>query len=107
MDNEIYRVERDEYAGVVGQINTSHAKADVYENDGWTIIKIVGSDGVHLTSRMIGADGEEVYYVFNLPCDEDRLPPKKIRKINLETREEVEEFFKILGQIQKREQENG
>lgn len=103
MDNEIYEVERDQYAGVIGQINPVTSDMETYHEGDLTIIKIVNKEGVHFTSRIINNEtGEEKYYVFVLPQGDDCLPPKKIRKITLETREEVEAFFNALNKLQQK-----
>ena len=100
-ENDIYEVDRDEYAGVIGQINPQTSDVETFHEEWGTSIKIKNKDGVHFTTRLIPYDGEETYYVFNLPYGEDRLPPKAVRKVVLETREEVEHFFNALSQLQK------
>ena len=100
MDNSIYEVSRDEYAGVVAQINPDYADVETYHEEYGTVIKIVSKKGVHFTTRIIPEEGPEGYYVFNLPAAEESLPPKKIRKITLETQEEVQAFFDALNKLQ-------
>ncbi len=101
MDNSIYEVSRDEYAGVVVQINPDFASIETCHEADCTFIKIISEKGVHFTTRVIPDDGsQEGYYVFNLPSAEESLPPKAIRKITLETREEVQAFFDALNKIQ-------
>lgn len=100
MDNSVYEVSRDEYAGVVAQINPDYAEVEKYYEQHNTFIKIVSKKGVHFTTRVISDDGEEGYYVFNLPSAEESLPPKAIRKITLETKEEVQAFFDALNKLQ-------
>ena len=100
MDNSIYEVSRDEYAGVVAQINPQFADVEKYYEQNCTIIKIVSKKGVHFTTRIIPDEGEEGYYVFNLPSAEESLPPKAVRKITLETKEDVQAFFDILNKLQ-------
>ena len=101
MDNSIYEVSRDEYAGVIGQINPKTSDVYTYHEEYGTVIKIMNKEGVHFTTRIIPFEGEEQYYVFVLPDGEDCLPPKKIRKVTLETPEQVEQFFAALNQLQK------
>jgi len=105
MDNSIYEVGRDEYAGVIGQINPKTSDIETYHEEYGTVIKIKNKEGVHFTTRIISNDGEEQYYVFTLPQGEDCLPPKAIRKITLDTKEEVQAFFDALNKLQK-EQKN-
>lgn len=101
MDNEIYEVNRDEYAGVIAQINPKTSDVETFHEDWGTAIKVKSKAGIHFTTRLISEDGEEQYYVFNLPRGEDCLPPKRIRKVTLETKEEVQAFFDALNKIQK------
>lgn len=103
MDNSIYEVTRDDYAGVISQINPKTSDVETYHEEYGTIIKIKNKDGVHFTTRIIPEDDEEKYFVFTLPQGEDCLPPKAIRKITLETQEEVQAFFDVLNKIQKGE----
>ena len=105
MDNSIYEVSRDEYAGVVAQINPDYADVETYHEEYGTVIKIVSKKGVHFTTRIISEDGEEGYYVFNLPTADESLPPKAIRKITLETKEEVQAFFDALNKLQRRKED--
>lgn len=100
MNNSIFEVSRDEYAGVVAQINPDFAEVEKYYESECTIIKIVSKKGIHFTTRIIPDEGEEGYYVFNLPSAEESLPPKAIRKITLETQEEVQAFFDALNKLQ-------
>ena len=104
MNNEVYKVSRDEYAGVIAQINPQTSDVETYHEDWGTSIKVKNKQGLHFTTRLISNDGEEEYYVFNLPRNEDCLPPKRIRKIELKTQEEVQSFFNALNKIQKEKQ---
>ena len=106
MDNSVYEVNRDEYAGVVGQINPKTSDVEKYHNDIGTTIKIKSKKGIHFTTRIITNEDGEHYYVFNLPRGEDCLPPKAVRKITLDTTEEVQAFFEVLSKIQKGEYEH-
>lgn len=101
MNNDIYEVERDDYVGVIGQINPATSDTEVYHEEYGTVIKIKNKEGVHFTTRIIPEEGEEKYYVFTLPQGEDCLPPKRVRKIILETKEEVQAFFNALNKMQK------
>ena len=101
MDNSIYEVERDDYVGFLGQLNKE--KCDVeqfYEND-LTIMKIKSkATGTHLCTRIIPESGDEHYYVFNMPADDERIEPKPVMKITLNTKEEVQHFFDALNKMQ-------
>ena len=49
---------------------------------------------------MFAFEDEAKYYVFEMPEDNERQAAKPVRKIILETKEEVEHFFKALSDLQ-------
>ena len=107
MDNSIYEVERDEYVGFVGQLNKTMMDVEQFFEEDLTIIKIRSKNtGIHLCTRVISSEGEEHYFVFNMPADDERVAPKPVRKITLETQEEVQEFFNALGKLQMEAKKN-
>ena len=110
MDENIYEVEKDEYKGFLAQIDPKKYSAKQEKNDGVYWIKIYSTT----TNRMLCAreiyhtderDGEEHYYVFEMPPDEDRIKPRPVMKITLDDPDEVQEFFNIIAKAIK-EQEN-
>ena len=101
MDNSIYEVERDDYAGFIGQLNKEMMDVEQYYEQDMTIVKIKSkTTGIHLCTRIIPDEGKEHYYVFNMPLDEERVAPKPVMKINLNTKEEVQAFFNALNKLQ-------
>lgn len=102
MDNEIYAVERDDYAAFIGQLNKN--LMDVVEKrdeDTLTLQIFSQKTNKHLCSRVITLeDGNEEYFIFNYPDSDERIAPKPVMKITLETKEEVQEFFNILNKIE-------
>ena len=102
MDNSIYEVTRDEYAGFIGQLNKQMCDVEQFFEDGMTIMKIKSkATGTHFCTRIISEDEDEHYYVFNMPADDERVPPKAIRTVTLNTKEEVQAFFNALNTLQK------
>lgn len=105
MDNEIYEVNRDEYAGFMSQIKPGCLDVEVSHLEDCTIIKAQSKKtGKHLCSRIIPEDAEEHYYVFNMPDDDERQKGQPVRKIILESQEEVQNFFNALSKIMKEKQ---
>lgn len=101
MSNDIYEVTRDEYAGFIGQLNKEKCDVEQYFEDGITIMKIKSkTTGVHFCTRIIPEDDVEHYYVFNMPLPEERITPKPVMKVKLETKEEVQAFFNALAKLQ-------
>lgn len=104
MSNDIYEVTRDEYAGFIGQLNKQMMDVEQYYEDNMTIIKIISKNtGEHLCTRIIAEDDVERYYIFNMPEDNERIAPKPVMKVTLETKEEVQAFFDALNKLQKRD----
>jgi len=104
MDNSVYEVERDDYAAFIGQLNKSMMDVENYVEQNYTFLKIKSrKTGKHLSTRIIShEDGEEKYFIFQMPDDDERVAPKPIRKITLETKEEVQAFLNALGKLQEK-----
>lgn len=101
MDDNIYEVERDDYAGFIGQLNKQMMDVEQYYEDKTTTIKIISKKtGTLLCSRIIPDDDIEHYYVFNMPEDDERIAPRPVLKITLNDREEVQNFFNALNKLQ-------
>lgn len=102
--DDIYEVSRDEYVGFIGQINKNMMDVEQYYEEDSTIVKIKSkTTGIYLCSRIIPKDDIERYYVFNMPLDEERVPPKPVCKIQLDGKEEVQTFFNALASLQRGE----
>ena len=101
MDYSIYEVDRDDYVGFIGQLNKEMMDVEqAYKNDS-TIISIYSkTTGKHLCTRIIEQEGAEKYYVVNMPQDNERIAPKPVMKITLDSKEEVQAFFDALNKIQ-------
>lgn len=105
--NEIYEVERDQYAGLIGEMKTECFNMDTSYMEDTTIVTLTSKKtGKMVTKRIIYEDGNEQYYIYDLPENDERLAPKKIRKYELQTKEEVQTFFDILNKIQKGEKDD-
>ena len=103
MDNSIYEVSRDEYTGFVDQIKPSARLTETVEEGSRKLMKLYSTEtGTHLATRVINEDnGEEQYYIFNMPLDIERRPPRPVQKFTLESKEEVQAFMRILNKWQK------
>lgn len=105
MDNSIYEVEREEYKTFLDQLD----KTKMHTEESWLeqvhIVKIISNKtNKHLSSRVNDAElEEEHYFIFNYPDSNECVAPKPVVKINLDTREEVQNFFNALSKLQKRE----
>ncbi len=104
---DIYEVERNDYVGFIGQLNKTMMDVEQSYYDNYTSILIRSkSTNKALCERIIYEDGDEKYYVYNMPQDEERIVPKAIRQITLETQEEVQAFFDALNKIQKEKKDD-
>lgn len=101
MDNSIFEVERDDYAGFIGQLNKQMMDVEqLYESD-CTFLKIRSKKtGKLLCTRIIPENGEEHYFVFEMPDDDERIKPIPVTKIHLGTKEEVQAFFNAINKLQ-------
>ena len=104
MDKSIYEVGRDEYAGLIGSMKIEYFDMEKDYQENQTFIRLRSKKtGKLITERIINDDSTEQYYIFELPDNEERQAPKKIRQYKLETKEEVQAFFDILNKLQKKE----
>ena len=107
MDNSIYEVERDQYAGFIGQLNKQMMDVEQFYESNMTVMKIKSKNtGKLLCTRLIPEDDVEHYYIFNMPEDNERIAPKPVMKITLENKEEVQSFFNALNKIQSEANKN-
>lgn len=101
MDNSIYEVERDDYVGFIGQLNKTMMEVEEQYLDDCTFMKIKSkSTGKLLCTRIIPENGDEHYFIFEMPEENERIKPTPVMKVNLETREQVQEFFNALNKLQ-------
>lgn len=102
MNNQsIFEVTRSEYKGFIETIKPEFKQVEELQLDKWhKAIRIISKKtGKCLTSRVIHLiEDEEMhepekYYIFEMPDDEERLPPIPHLQIQLETKEEVQAFL--------------
>lgn len=106
MDNSIYEVDRDEYVGFIGQLNKEMMDVEQYYEQNMTFMKVRSKNtGIHLCTRVITEDDEH-YYIFNMPADDERIAPKPVMKITLNSKEEVQNFFNALNKLQQEAHNN-
>ena len=101
MDNdEIYEVTYEDYKAFLRTLKPSICRYDLIEENHHRITDIYSNNTNNLLCRRSVPEDEEEeikYYIFSLPTAEESLPPKPVRRIVLETKEEVEAFFDILN----------
>ena len=103
MNNDIYEVTRDDYVGFVSQIKPEARFVETVSKDDYNYIKIFSlKTGTPFCSRMIPVlEGlPEKYYIYNMPLKEERQSPRQVRKITLQSKEEVQAFIDILSKAQ-------
>lgn len=104
---EVYMVTRDEFKGFIDELKPECIEYKVYQNEDMKVIRIFAKDDYERCfAEQVIKPEEIIYFIYELPKDEERNAPKPIRKVVLETKEEVQRFFEILAQIQKGEQPN-
>lgn len=104
MDKEIYEVTRDEFKGFLDELKPECVDYRICQTGEDKIIRIFAKDNINrLFAEQILQEGDAKYYIYEMPKNEERQAAKPIRKIILESKEEVQKFFEILGKIQKGE----
>lgn len=103
MDNNIYEVTRDEYVGFLDQIKADARNVVITKSEHAICQNIFSKKtGILLCSLERYIDDEEDeyhYYVYNMPLNEERREPKQIRKIVLQTKEEVQSFINLFNKL--------
>lgn len=103
MNKDIYEVEKEDYVGFLSQIKPNSLEKQVIENPNCTIFNFNSK----LTNKLLCSheiyqdDKKEYYYIYKMPDDQERCEPPRIKKLHLETREEVQAFFDIISKLQK------
>lgn len=106
MDNNIYAVERDEYVAFIGQLDKTKMDLEEIAQNDENILKIFSKKtGNHLSTRTIDQDGNESYYIYQYPEIDERVSPKPVWQLKLESKEEVQTFFNILNKMQEKKNE--
>lgn len=99
MDNSIFLVEREDYKSFVERLN--HDSYEVREeelNRTSTATKIYSKKtGKCLCSRISSKEEPEKYFIFEFPDNDEWGPPIPKRKVILETKEQVQKLFDLIG----------
>ena len=107
MENNIYEVERNDYVGFIGQIKKECKTVEVIgSGEPYTEINTYSLDKERLFARRcIWDTGEEKYYIFEMPDNDERCAPIPVQRITLTSKEEVQAFFDAIKKLQE-EQKN-
>ena len=110
IDNSIFEVSRAEYQSFVEQIKPECRKIITEQLDKWYVATKIFSVKTNkcLCSRITFTGPEDLYQpekymIFEMPDDEERLPPIPKIKLVLTNKEEVQKFFDYLAQQNKGE----
>ena len=93
MNNSVYEVSRDEYAGVVAQINPDYAEVEKYYEQHNTFIKIVSKNDKTVYSYEVFSDEKTVSYT--LENAQKKAYPKLAEEIKAALKNEFENAFKL------------
>ena len=89
--DEIYEVERDDFRGFIAQIKPESFTYNVKsEGDEKQEMYVTSTDGERMFAKVVSTPEEAHYYVYEMPLEEERRPAPAVRKITLETKEEVQ-----------------
>lgn len=94
-------VERDDYVAFLGQLNKKMMDTEENISGDCLTLKVVSQmTGKPLCARTINQEtSEEQYFIYNDPEPEERVSPKPVLQIKLESREEVQHFLDALNKI--------
>ena len=105
MDESIYEVNRSDYKNFLETVKSSIREVKEFNEGDYHHIEVYSkTNGAKLASRKfyMGDDkSEERYYIWNMPCEEDMIPPIPKYTLNLETREEVQAFLDFVAKQNK------
>lgn len=106
MNDDLYEVERDEYVSFVSEINPNmrEVKTEQLANYIWTRIYSKNTNKLLCARKLWNDHSDEKYFIYEIPEDDERVPPKPIQHITLETREEVQAFFNALSAAMKHQE---
>ena len=96
-----------EYRSFVKELkpNFFHKEEEVF-NTGKAYYIINNDDDKLICGNLYNNETEEVkYYIVNMPNNEARVAPQSVRRIVLETEEEVKAFFDIINKTAKQKEE--
>ena len=100
-------VDAAEYRSFVKELkpNFFHKEEEVF-NTGKAYYIINNDDDKLICGNLYNNETEEVkYYIVNMPNNETRVAPQSVRRIVLETEEEVKAFFDIINKTAKQKEE--
>lgn len=102
MYDDIYEVSRDEYVGFLGQIKKSCRSVET-KHIGDERIEVITSsidkERIFAKQVIIKDEEEPKYYVYDMPLDHERQQPPAVRKVVLETKEDIQRFLDFLGKL--------
>ena len=102
MFEDTYEVSRDEFRGFTQQIKPECIDSVNLHYDDYHEVKLVSKDGQrHFASvKQYPKEDDVHYFVYEMPLPEESQAAKPVRKIVLETKEEVKAFFDALNKVQ-------
>ena len=101
IDNSIFEVTQDEYIGFIEQINPKMIEHTNNIGDTSTRTEVYSiKTKKKLCATLLNNDGTTIYYVYEMPDNDERIAPKPHLKVEL-TDEENHEFFKLLTEAMK------
>ncbi len=105
MNDDMYKVEYEDYIGFVNQLKKGTFNSKVEEYDAKKRLEIISNKtGKILAAQEVYSDEESNFFIYEMPDDDERRAAPKVRKIVLETEEEVKAFFELLNKAVKKDE---
>lgn len=104
MEKEIFEVTKDEYVGFMAQIKKGGYYSELEQLDDTHKELNIYSKKTNklLASQVVDSEDNVQFYVYEMPDTDERQAAPAVTKIELQTQEEVEAFFKILNEARKK-----
>lgn len=96
MIDEIFEVEHNDFIGFRDQLKRESYRM---EKEGNALNYYSLKTGKLLCAQVEQEDGSMKHYVVEMPDDDERRPPLRKLQVELQSKEEVERFFRLVSEM--------
>ena len=99
MDTNIYEVTKTEYKAFIEQLIPGSMKIEEIHKDNCKKIRLISKKTKQLICERIVTESETQYFIYTIPDDEERRAPITKLQLQLNSREEVQNFFNLISNL--------
>lgn len=99
MDTNIYEVTKTEYKAFIEQLIPGSMKIEEIHKDNCKKIRLISKKTKQLICERIVTESETQYFIYTIPDDEERRAPIPKLQLQLNSREEVQNFFNLISNL--------